>query len=287
MGREIPGQVFNPFFGGNTMEKLIPNTTQIPNIILDCVLPQIPIAEGKCLMYVCRRTFGFHKAYDQISYSQFVNGIVSKDGKRLDYGTGLNRSAVSLALKNLINVGALKVTSNSKGNIYEINLEMDCPEIVIKINKLRQPARNNTKHWRKSCQVVHTNNQSIHHTASSPYTIPKVVVCMDTQKKEKQRETKILPTKSAHAEILKFYSDLVQSKFGFRPKIDGADGKNLKSALSLGVENIRALIEWYLDSDKCRELENVSLSSCISKDSVNKWRLIGNKPQQPIFRKIN
>ncbi len=189
MGREIPGQVFNPFFGGNTMEKLIPNTTQIPNIILDCVLPQIPIAEGKCLMYVCRRTFGFHKAYDQISYSQFVNGIVSKDGKRLDYGTGLNRSAVSLALKNLINVGALKVTSNSKGNIYEINLEMDCPEIVIKINKLRQPARNNTKQWRNSCQVVHTNNQSIHHTASSPYTIPQVVVCMDTQKKEKQRET--------------------------------------------------------------------------------------------------
>jgi len=245
------------------MEKLIPNSTQIPNEICDCVLPQIPEAEARCLIYICRRTFGFRKTQDRISFSQFEKGIKTKDGNILDYGTGLSRPAVAKALKNLCESGAIKRTENSKGNFYEINLEMECSQVVKQIN------------WLSSL------------TKSGKATLPKVVNLLNTQNKEKQRETKILPTKSAHAEILKFYSDLVQSKFGFRPKIDGADGKNLKSALSLGVENIRALIEWYLDSDKCRELENVSLSSCLSKDSVNKWRLIGNKPQQPIFRKIN
>lgn len=109
----------------------------------------------------------------------------------------------------------------------------------------------------------------------------------DPLKQEPSFKKDIADKKSAHQEIIKFYSDSVQSKFGFRPKIDAADGKLLKSALSMGSDSIRALVEWYLDSDKCRELENVSLSSCLSKDSVNKWRLIGNKPQQPIFRKIS
>lgn len=102
-----------------------------------------------------------------------------------------------------------------------------------------------------------------------------------------KKEQILADKKSAHAEIMKFYSDMVQSKFGFKPKIDAADGKLLKSALSMGVENIRALVEWYLDSDKCRELEQVSLSACLSKDSINKWRLSASKPKRVAFMKIN
>lgn len=99
-------------------------------------------------------------------------------------------------------------------------------------------------------------------------------------------EISIADKKSAHSEIMKFYSDLVNSKFGFKPKIDAADGKLLKSALAMGLPDLKALIDWYLNSDKCRELENVSLSSCLSKDSINKWRLTENKPKQPAFTKI-
>ena len=83
-------------------KKLIPNSTQIPNVILDFLIPQLPGAEGKCLLYISRRTYGFHKEEDRISFTQFINGIKSKDGRQLDYGTGMARASVNEALKNLI-----------------------------------------------------------------------------------------------------------------------------------------------------------------------------------------
>lgn len=148
------------------MEKLIPNSTQIPNEICDYVLPQIPEAEARCLIYICRRTFGFRKTQDRISFSQFEKGIKTKDGNILDYGTGLSRPAVAKALKNLCESGAIKRTENSKGNFYEINLEMECSQVVKQIN------------WLSSL------------TKSGKATLPKVVNLLNTQNKEKQRETK-------------------------------------------------------------------------------------------------
>jgi len=48
-----------------------PNYTQIPNVFLDDVLPQIKsLAEMKVVLVVMRKTFGFHKRADMLSISQ-------------------------------------------------------------------------------------------------------------------------------------------------------------------------------------------------------------------------
>ncbi len=52
-------------------------------------------------MYICRRTFGFKKDADNISLSQMVSGITTKEGAQLDGGTGLSKSSVARALKDL------------------------------------------------------------------------------------------------------------------------------------------------------------------------------------------
>ena len=88
-------------------KRLIPNSTQIPNIVLDLLVPKLPPAEARCILYISRRTFGFHRSKDRISLSQFIGGIISRDGKRLDYGTGLSRPSVVEALKNLFKAGNL------------------------------------------------------------------------------------------------------------------------------------------------------------------------------------
>ena len=90
------------------------------------------------MLYICRRTFGFHKEEDRISFSQFINGIKGRDGKRLDYGTGLARPSVSEALKNLRQSNAIFVEKDSKGNYYKVNLEMDIDKVVKKVNQLRK-----------------------------------------------------------------------------------------------------------------------------------------------------
>lgn len=146
--------------------KLIPNSTQIPNVILDYIMPRIPLAESMCLLYICRRTFGFHKDEDRISFTQFIDGIKSRDGKVLDNGTGLVRQSVSMALKTLEYSGAIIIGRNTSGNKYKINLDMDVEEVVQKIDQYRKQ------------------------TAISLKNRPKQVKLLYLQKKEKQRETK-------------------------------------------------------------------------------------------------
>jgi len=138
---------------------LIPNSTQIPNVILDIILPRLPESEGKCLLYICRRTFGFHKDYDQISFSQFVDGITDRRGNILDYGTGLARSSVAEALKNLISSGMILVVQCRRGNYYQINLEIDVDKVVQKMDWSRKWTKRSSKSG--SLAVRESNEQNL------------------------------------------------------------------------------------------------------------------------------
>jgi hypothetical protein len=96
-----------------------PNTTPIPDQVFDELLPRLSGAELKVLLYICRRTFGFKKASDDISINQMLNGIVKRDGTRIDYGTGLSKPSLIKALKDLQEKGiliAVRQSSEEKGN---------------------------------------------------------------------------------------------------------------------------------------------------------------------------
>jgi phage replication O-like protein O len=80
---------------------LIPNSTQIPDVLLDHWMAELSGAEFKVLMYIARRTYGFKKDSDTISLSQLLNGITKENGEVLDRGTGLSRSTLVAALKSL------------------------------------------------------------------------------------------------------------------------------------------------------------------------------------------
>lgn len=138
------------------LNDLSPNHTQIPNDYLDMFMAHLTGAEWKCLCYIARRTFGFQKRADQIAFSQFEKGIKTKDGKVLDYGTGLSRPKISESLQRLIEIGLLE--SKDKGNSKEYLL-------VKKINQL---------------EVVKKINQT------GKETLPKVVKKVNIQKKEKE-----------------------------------------------------------------------------------------------------
>ena len=139
-------------------QNLIPNSSQIPNVILDLVLPRISEAEARCLLYICRRTFGFHKDEDNISFSQFENGIKTSQGKRLDFGTGLSRPSVNAALQNLIKVGVIFVQQRSKGNRYKLNLHMDVDKVVNQLNQLRELTRSGKSSLPKVVKRFNTQN---------------------------------------------------------------------------------------------------------------------------------
>jgi hypothetical protein len=84
-----------------------PNFTTVPDEFFDDLVPKLGNAELRVLLYIIRRTFGFKKERDSISLSQMVEGIVRKDGTRLDSGTGLKKAAVCKALSSLERQGII------------------------------------------------------------------------------------------------------------------------------------------------------------------------------------
>src|SRR5712692_6896454 len=84
-----------------------PNYTLVPDELFDQQLPDLSGAELKVLLYVMRRTFGFKKDSDNISLSQMLSGIKTRDGRQLDRGVGLSKPTLLKALRELIKKGIL------------------------------------------------------------------------------------------------------------------------------------------------------------------------------------
>ncbi len=78
-----------------------PNYTMVPDELFDELMVELSGAELKVLLYIVRRTFGFKKDSDNISLSQMLHGIETKDGQTLDRGTGLSKKTLLEALRSL------------------------------------------------------------------------------------------------------------------------------------------------------------------------------------------
>lgn len=100
------------------MSRIVPNTTQTPNVYIDRVMHLLDEAELKTLLYAVRRILGFHKEWDYISLSQFMggNGRLDEDGEPLEYGTGLTKTTQIKVLGQLVDFGLLIEAGDNKSN---------------------------------------------------------------------------------------------------------------------------------------------------------------------------
>jgi phage replication O-like protein O len=107
-----------------------PNTTPVPDELFDELMYDLTGAELKVLLYICRRTFGFKKESDNISLSQLINGIKTRDGKVLDRGTGLSKDSVSRVVKSLEEKGIIvrnrrqSVERGYEATTYFLNIKL-------------------------------------------------------------------------------------------------------------------------------------------------------------------
>ena len=100
-----------------TYEK--PNYTQVPNLLLDEHMQKMSKAELKIVLAACRKTFGWQKGKDRISYTQF---------EKL---TGLSRASVQEGIKQAITHGVLRRYEVRNGFEYSLvmNVFPSIPEI--------------------------------------------------------------------------------------------------------------------------------------------------------------
>jgi len=115
-----------------------PTTTPLPDEIYDEWAPKLGEAELKVLLYIVRRTLGFRKGADAISLSQFLEGIVTRDGRVLDHGCGVkSRPNVVRALKGLEDKGLILVAKRQSPagdrdvTVYALRWEGDDGETML------------------------------------------------------------------------------------------------------------------------------------------------------------
>ena len=197
---------------------LKPNSTQVPNVILDKLMYRLPDAEFRVVIYICRRTYGFQRESDQISYSQFIDGIVKRDGTRLDGGCGLSRPSVSKALNTLIELNLIIKEKNARGDIYKINLDVDLRQVVKQLDQLSSL------------------------TGSGKATLPKVVKVVNLQKKV-SKESQNLSEGSDEGVLEE------EEKFELKSEIEILDKSNSRHLVIIGG---------YLDYVYDRVKENIT-----------------------------
>ena len=133
--------------------KFIPNFLQVPNAVIDELLPDLTGAELKCYLVVIRKTKGWNKESDNISISQFMKA------------TGLSNSAVIKACESLVkygllvkengsrNTGIYAVNSYSK-TTYEKSSQVTCEESSHTINNIKNTIQNTNKKTKQKSAVV-------------------------------------------------------------------------------------------------------------------------------------
>jgi len=88
-----------------------PNYTQVPNALLDEQMQDMGLAELKCVLLVIRKTFGWHKGRDRISYTQF------------EKETGLSRESVRQGTTRAVERKVLRQYTTTQGYEYALNVD--------------------------------------------------------------------------------------------------------------------------------------------------------------------
>jgi phage replication O-like protein O len=98
-------------------DKLKPNFTPVPNVLLDEIMRGLNEGEFKTVMAICRYTYGWGKQSDQISLNQLADI------------TGMNRSNVARARKRLGNLVEVTPGTATMASTYRLNIEISDAEL--------------------------------------------------------------------------------------------------------------------------------------------------------------
>ena len=122
------------------------NTTPIPNNYIDIFMPLLTDPEWKVLIFIIRLTQNNLNATRQIKLAEFSNGRVTKDGKQLDYGTGLGQNTCRKALRSLKKLGLIIEFTNGDNCAKSYAIEdPDKVNITILQERLAEKMRCNQK----------------------------------------------------------------------------------------------------------------------------------------------
>jgi hypothetical protein len=262
-------------------KKLIPNSTQLPNILLDHLFPFLSESELRAVLYIARRTYGFQKEKDGIGLGQFTDGITKADGTIMDHGAGIKRTTAIRTLKILDKAGIINVKRAKMGekgrkeNIYSLNLDADFEKVIPLLQELRGASK-----WVANPSLFNQTSATKRPSATNG---PSTSTTSDTSTSATKRphKTKSKPSTKqsiyapgAHRRLIQFFHDTTLKARGFKPDIGATDGAQLKRVLELEAipeETLEKFMLYFLASSSFMTF-TPSLSTMLSAGVLNGLR---------------
>jgi hypothetical protein len=244
---------------------MIPNTTPTPNIIFNGLMRRMSDTEFRIVMLVVRATLGWEA--DKETHMRKVEDWISSS--QLKKRTGRKSAAITAAIDHCINEGWIEARNKDgtlldtkqkrRGNnlffrlgksiLFDASLEGE--EIVVK-DKRDYPLLRKAK------------------KLSSPTSLKSELRKANTTKENLTKEKNT--AEMGFQQCLNFFFNEVEKRKGFRPAIDGGDGKALSGVLKdHPPDDVLEMIGFYLDSEKADRV-GITLKSIFSTHSVNQWK---------------
>jgi hypothetical protein len=259
------------------------NTTPVPDVFFDELMTILSDAELRVLLYIIRRTWGFKKATDAISFNQFIKGIKTRDGKQLDKGCGVkNRTTLSKALKGLEERGYI-VSSKGKDllgdntvTVYSIRFRAAGAQVEGGIKSV-PPVVSEMDH-RSNATVPPVVRQLYPQETVRQKTVKQQTVVQEREKEPSQQQANAEPSHllSSDQQIW-FYDAFCHSKIGRVPP-DTIDElfRDRITTLMRYASDVEALDSLYDHTKKEIEASNkkdktVHLGNMVNKRTLNSW----------------
>lgn len=220
------GSKVGPFrFGGFPMLSS-PNHTQVPNEFIEKWMPILSDSAVRCFLAICRKTIGWHRDKDAVSYSQLMQM------------TGLSRGGVAAGIKQLEEKDLVRlVRSGRRTNVYEIAFE---PEVVYSVD---QKVVYSVDTQKKQEKKEDTSLSASTAPAAPSVSVPSEQAFPKPTKAD--RDIRIKP-------LIDYYYQKFKEREGFDPTVNGgAWGKIFKRLLrDCDDQTIRIVIDEFFAYNK-------------------------------------
>jgi len=272
-----------------------PNYTQVPNIIFDYWMKVLSSSEFVILLFICRKTFGWHETKETLSL------------KFISSQTGISKTVVIKCLCKLIEHGLIfKIMSTcpiygNQANEYGIDVKV----MSTLVQKKNKPDQNMDKGVcvesdqplvSKPTKGSQENETDIH-IYKETLTKRNTLVATDDEKKEKE-STHTISAKSIRARKTDFYFSLDERKFIGISEEDKNAWKICYPDINL-VKELTLCEQWLLANPKrmkksfrrfvCNWLQNAqdkAVNRLIKQKSNESDRRTKNKNGTPIEVKL-
>lgn len=229
---------------------------------------------GAChrmLRFIERKTYGYNKKEDSISFTQF------------EKGTGLHRTTVNEALDTLVSMNVIVIDRTGYINKYRINKDYDLwgSRETPTSRENRQDSRENptktsrgTPTYKRQKQITKDSPISSELTSKEMNTYHPIDESGNPIRRRSSGKGKEI--KARNAEYIKtglLFEKLAEKSTGVKPTLDKAYFiiKNAKE--KLGVDDFTGLFNYFFNDPKLQPEQKISLSFALSQAYINQWRV--------------